>query len=472
MSAMQKSHIQTLKLKFWIADKDRQKSSKRLREIAESAWRAANWIASGQLLNDQLVRRVYARRKIDPMNNPEQVQQIEEEFKNFFETKRQATTERDIKEAFPNLPPCVTNPLNQIVVHSYNKEKSDMLRGNRSLRTYKKGMPFQVAKTSIEFFKDEEDRRLFKWKLSRGEFIRLGIIFGRDPANYRLTIDHIIEGKLDFSAPSIQYKDWQNIYLLLPVKYPRQELYLKPEQSVGVDLGMVVPAYVAVSQGVARKAIGNKEDFLRVRAQMQSRKRRLQRTLKAVEGGHGRSKKLKGLDRIKGKERNFARSYNHFISKEVVDFALKNLAGVIKMELPEGFGRAETHAFVLRNWSYFELQNMIEYKAKRKGIKVVKIDPYHTSQTCSACGHFEEGQRVDQATFVCKGCGEKMNTDFNAALNIARSDKVVTKKEQCEAYKKMKAEGSDRGADEMQKENREETIYTLNIEQGMYLKRG
>ena len=35
---------------------------------------------------------------------------------------------------------------------------------------------------------------------------------------------------------------------------------------------------------------------------------------------------------------------------------------------------------------------MIDYKAKKENIKVIFVDPYHTSQTCSACGHYEEGQ--------------------------------------------------------------------------------
>jgi transposase len=94
----------------------------------------------------------------------------------------------------------------------------------------------------------------------------------------------------------------------------------------------------------------------------------------------------------------------------------------------DGFGQEEQHSFVLRNWSYFELQTMIEYKAARVGIKVVKIDPRHTSQTCSKCGHYEEGQKITR-DFKCKSCGEKLDGDYNAALNIARSEKIVTKKE-------------------------------------------
>ena len=40
-----------------------------------------------------------------------------------------------------------------------------------------------------------------------------------------------------------------------------------------------------------------------------------------VKGGKGRNKKLQALDRIKDKERNFVKTYNHMISKNIVEFA-------------------------------------------------------------------------------------------------------------------------------------------------------
>ena len=74
---------------------------------------------------------------------------------------------------------------------------------------------------------------------------------------------------------------------------------------------------------------------------------------------------------------------------------------------------------------------------------MVYIDPYHTSQTCSECGHYEEGQRINQNEFVwknkeCKKVGEKVNADYNASRNIARSNKLVTRKEECQYYKEYK----------------------------------
>ena len=74
---------------------------------------------------------------------------------------------------------------------------------------------------------------------------------------------------------------------------------------------------------------------------------------------------------------------------------------------------------------------------------MIYIDPYHTSQTCAECGHFEEEQRINQKEFVCKNkeckkVGKKTNADYNASRNIARSKKFVTSKEECQYYKEHK----------------------------------
>ena len=49
---------------------------------------------------------------------------------------------------------------------------------------------------------------------------------------------------------------------------------------------------------------------------------------------------------------------------------------------------------------------------------VIAVDPRHTSQMCSACGHIDRESRLDQATFRCTACGFELNADHNAAKNI------------------------------------------------------
>ena len=134
------------------------------------------------------------------------------------------------------------------------------------------------------------------------------------------------------------------------------------------------------------------------------------------------NKKLKNLERLSDCERNFAKTYNHMISKRVVDFAKKHKCQYIHLEklTKEGFEDS-----ILKNWSYYELQTMIEYKADRIGIKVKYVNPAYTSQTCSKCGNIDKENRQTQEKFECTKCGLKLNADHNASINIAKSKDFI-----------------------------------------------
>jgi putative transposase len=57
-------------------------------------------------------------------------------------------------------------------------------------------------------------------------------------------------------------------------------------------------------------------------------------------------------------------------------------------------------------------------KADASAAKVVLVDPRHTSQACSACGHIAVQNRPRQAVFACVACGHGEHADINAAKNI------------------------------------------------------
>ncbi|WP_067173093.1 zinc ribbon domain-containing protein [Microtetraspora niveoalba] len=68
---------------------------------------------------------------------------------------------------------------------------------------------------------------------------------------------------------------------------------------------------------------------------------------------------------------------------------------------------------------FAQLGSFITYKAQRCGVPVVHVDPAYTSKGCSACGHVDDRNRPDQATFACTSCGFAEHADVNAARNIA-----------------------------------------------------
>ncbi|MHB1890970.1 MAG: RNA-guided endonuclease InsQ/TnpB family protein [Acidimicrobiales bacterium] len=70
-------------------------------------------------------------------------------------------------------------------------------------------------------------------------------------------------------------------------------------------------------------------------------------------------------------------------------------------------------------WAQFV--SILKGKAEEAGRTVIDVNPRHTSQTCSDCGHVEPGNRVSQAVFRCLACGHSAHADANAALNILRA---------------------------------------------------
>jgi putative transposase len=130
-------------------------------------------------------------------------------------------------------------------------------------------------------------------------------------------------------------------------------------------------------------------------------------------------KKWRKLNQIKRRESNIVRDLNHKISKKIVLTAKENNCS-IKLENLQGIRntkkQAQSFKYSLSSWSYFQLRNFIEYKAKKFGVVVDLVAPAYTSKTCSVCGTI--GLRKGKS-FMCPVCGHVDHADANAAFNIA-----------------------------------------------------
>lgn len=221
------------------------------------------------------------------------------------------------------------------------------------------------------------------------------------------------------------------LMLNLSISIPKQKRELDENVTVGVDVGTATPAVCGLNNNYYKRLyLGNKDKLLATRTSIQAQRRRVSRSLTLNAGGHGRNKKMEKLDKLEKHERNFVNKYNHKISHEIIKFALENNAKYINIEDLSGY---DANQFILRNWSYYELQQQIIYKAAKFGIEVRKINSHYTSQVCSCCGEWREGNREKQAEFVCKNPGCKrylktVNADWNASRNIAKSVLFITDK--------------------------------------------
>lgn len=189
--------------------------------------------------------------------------------------------------------------------------------------------------------------------------------------------------------------------------FPRGDLL--PDQWIGVDLNTT--GHIAV---VAHPASGKVMKLGKKAPHVAAKCRSLlERYRKA-----GKYTKAR---RIKDRERSILKDLNHQISKEIVNLARMLECGI---KLEKLFStrqirkRKKTASieFSLDNGSFFQLQKMVETKARKVGVQVAYVNPVCTSKHCSRCG--ETGTRR-RKRFECPHCGHADHADVNAVFNIA-----------------------------------------------------
>src|SRR5690625_4467732 len=313
-------------------------------------------------------------------------------------------------------------------VNKFEKEKSDVLAGRQAISQYRRDGSFPIGSKQINNLERISSKK-YSANLSllsrqgakeRGAKTRIPVTL-RTGAGANDILDRVIEGEYKLCDSRIG-KAKNKFYLLVTYKLEKEVEERDKTRIMGVDLGIANFAYTAFSfdNWLRYNIEGN--EILEFKRRVEARRKSMQRQSKyAGKGRRGRGRKtlLKPIEKLRGKVNNFKRTTNHKYSKYIVDLADKHNCGVIQMEDLSGIKN--------NDWTYYEFQNYVEYKAKERGIEVRKIDPSYTSQRCSCCGYIAEGNRKTQDKFKCVICGYKTHADFNAAKNISnpRIEKLI-----------------------------------------------
>ncbi len=209
----------------------------------------------------------------------------------------------------------------------------------------------------------------------------------------------------------------RRLYVNLTYRVDTVELP-KTHQSVGVDLG--ITDRLVCSDGVVypRRVI-NAE-----------RIKQIQWRLSRCKKGSIRFKRHKRiLSNLHERERIRNRNECHRITTEIVqrnevivmeDLKITNMTRSAKgtvdrpgkqVKAKSGLNREISH----QSWGLLQLQ--MAYKAEEAGKLFLKIDPHHTSQSCSVCGAVDPRSRSGKR-YGCMSCGQAMDADLNASINL------------------------------------------------------
>ena len=125
------------------------------------------------------------------------------------------------------------------------------------------------------------------------------------------------------------------------------------------------------------------------------------------------------LKKINRKQSNRTKDINHKVSKSIVDYATKHCRAIVLENLKNIKDSKKCGYYIKKsNWSYFQLEQFLKYKASLCNIPIYYVDPAYTSKKCSRCGTINN---VNGKQFICSNCGHKDHRDSNAGFNISKN---------------------------------------------------
>ena len=234
-----------------------------------------------------------------------------------------------------------------------------------------------------------------------------------------------------------KYREWSNYELV--VKYDDESFWVsvyfkrvvesvKPKTIMAIDLNFdnLTLAVFTLDGRVAR--LKRFETPLRkiliYRIWIERTQKRYPKSWRFIKGVGN------AIERHGERIRNISWDYSHKIGDLIAELALRHRSVVVLEDLEKlGDNAKKGREFnkKLTLWFYRRTQFCVEYEAKERGLKIVKVNPKGTSSKCPRCG----SRLVDTGykTLRCSKCGFTGDRDVVAVVNLFR--KYASKYSRC-----------------------------------------
>lgn len=371
--------------------------------------------------------------------------------KEFSNMKGKNIIYNQLRADYPHLAPCNIAVSEQYARDFWGRYLKSLKELDMSVPSFNRNAPILIRAAEYKIIFDNNQYIIDAQFLASTEpRYRYQFVIKQGDKSKAAILQRLLSG--EYKKGNIQIINHKNKWFcLIPYTFEVQPQELDKNKILGVDMGISNAVYWAVSNSPKRGYIpgGEIEEF---RKRIRARRISIQNQSKhsgESRSGHGVKRKLKSLATLSEKEKNFRNTVNHRYAKTIVATAVKNNCGIIQLE---DLSDINTDNKYLKSWPYYDLRTKIEYKAKECGIEVKVVDPKHTSQRCSECGHIAKENRDRNKTgfgcvscgygrkYTCKDCGhtqqnktcEKcgstntykqfVHADYNAARNLATPD--------------------------------------------------
>lgn len=271
------------------------------------------------------------------------------------------------------------------VENQFSKDvKKGLLKGNCSLTNFRRDSAIYLHNKSYTLFETEKGLgvkiSLFSKSHSKELGLKNGIITFSLPhinAGEKSILIRMMSKEYKQGSGSLTYNKHKKKWMLA-MSYTFTPEECTGENTLNVRLGEEVLLRLTAKKGETElrmkpydKVVPGLEELVAVRKKFMELRRTYGNATRIASDnncGKGYRKRADKLLKLQDKERRFRDTFNHKISRYIVDMAQRYDCGLIELE---DFSETENAAF--GDWAYYDLQQKITYKAQEKGIEVMEV---------------------------------------------------------------------------------------------------
>ena len=178
--------------------------------------------------------------------------------------------------------------------------------------------------------------------------------------------------------------------------------------SIGIDLG--IKTLLTFSDGIM---IDNPKW---IRSNEKQLKKLHKQLSKKQKGSNNRNKARLKLAKLHENIKNKKQDFLHNITTKIIN---DNQVIILEDLCVRGMLKNHKLAKSIQELGLHELRRQLEYKSRWYNRELIFVNRFYpSSKTCCKCGWKNNNLTLNDREFICKDCGNVMDRDLNAAINI------------------------------------------------------
>ena len=216
--------------------------------------------------------------------------------------------------------------------------------------------------------------------------------------------------------PRISF-DGVKFWLSISCVVDNEENNLPKTEPIGIDMG--IKTLMTCSNGMKFKRVNTKREKKKLKRLQKRANRYYDKMMK--DKSSDKSKNLLKLENLICKQHqritNIRLNNIHQATTKLVKL---NPESIVVEDLDvKGMMKNKYLSEKIADCSFYEIYRQLKYKCKKRGIQFITADKFYpSSKICSKCGYKKEKLSLSERTYKCECCGNVIDRDFNASLNL------------------------------------------------------